>query len=185
MLLNLRKTATAAVAALSLGLALPAPAHAWGEKEQNMLAALAAAGLIGGLIYQNQRQRAVPVARAPIQTYPTYRSQNYYGQSRYVAPRYQAERYQAERYQAPGYYPSTNSVYQTPAARAFNSYTLSDRRAIQRRLANAGYYQGSIDGVFGPMTYRAITAISADSATRHQISTLNGAYEFYDAILRA
>lgn len=178
MLLNLRKSATAAVAALSLGLALPAPAHAWGEKEQNTLAALAAAGLIGGLIYQNQRNQAAPVARAPFQSYPTYRT------PRYQEPRYHQPRYREPVYGTPRYAPSFTSVYQTPTARAFNSYSPSDRRAIQWRLARAGYYNGSIDGVFGPMTYNAITAISARSSSRNQLGTISGAYEFLDAILR-
>jgi len=33
---------------------------------------------------------------------------------------------------------------------------------LQRRLARAGYYHGSIDGVLGPQTRRAIRAYAAD-----------------------
>jgi hypothetical protein len=171
MLLNFRKTTAAVVAALSLAAALPAPANAWGEREQNTLGALAAAGLIGTLIYQHNRQRqyAAPVTRAPIQQYQTY----------------QQPRYQEQRYQAPASYQSntTSSVYATPAARAFNSYTLSQRRAIQSRLSQAGYYQGGIDGAFGPMTYRATMAIAGDTSDASQMRTMSGALEFYDAIL--
>jgi hypothetical protein len=166
MLLNIRKSATAAVTALSLAVALPAPAHAWGEREQNAIAALAAAGLIGTLIYQNNRQRqyAAPVSRAPVQQYPGY---------------------QQPRYQAPASYQSdaTSSVYATPAARAFNSYTPAQRRAIQSRLSQAGYYNGGIDGSFGPMTYRAVMAIVGETSSPAQMRTMSGALEFYDAIL--
>ena len=59
----------------------------------------------------------------------------------------------------------------------------SARRAIQSRLANAGYYNGGIDGSFGPMTYRAILAIAGDSTGTDQVGTMSGALEFYDAIL--
>lgn len=166
MLPNIRTSATAALTALSLALALPAPAHAWGERQQNTLAALAAAGIIGTLIYQNNRQRqyAAPVTRAPVQQYP---------------------RYQEPRHQEPASYQSApiSGVYATPAARAFNSYTPAQRRAIQSRLSQAGYYHGGIDGAFGPQTYRAIMAIAGDTSGTNQLATMSGALEFYDAIL--
>lgn len=169
MLLNLRNSATAAIAALSLAVAAPAPALAWGEKEQNALAAIVAAGVIGTLIYkENQRRQTAPVTRAPLQTMPVY------SQPRYQTPTYQQPRYQT---------PAVSGIYASPAARAFNSYTPAQRRAIQARLANAGYYQGGLDGAFGPMTYRAVMAIAGDSTGTDQLSTLGGAQEFYDAIL--
>lgn len=165
MLPNIRTSATAALTAISLALALPAPANAWGERQQNTLAALAAAGIIGTLIYQNNRQRqyAAPVTRAPVQQYP---------------------RYQEPRYQEPAYRSAPIAgVYATPAARAFNSYTPAQRRAIQSRLSQAGYYHGGIDGAFGPQTYRAIMAIAGDTSGANQLATMSGALEFYDAIL--
>jgi len=176
MLPNVRKTAAAAIAALSLGLAMPAPAFAWGEKEQNALAAIVAAGVIGTLIMnENKRRQAAPVARAPIQAGPGY-----------YQPRYQERsetRYQ-DSYGTPRYQPSAPSgIYATPAARAFNSYSPTQRRAIQSRLANAGYYHGGLDGAFGPMTYRAIMAIAGDSTGTAQLDSMGGAHEFYDAIL--
>jgi hypothetical protein len=174
MMSKITKTATAAATALSLALALPAPANAWGEKEQN-LAALAAAGIVGTLLWQQyQRQNGgVPVGRAPVQNYPVYN-----------APTYQQPRYQQPTYQQPGYSaPVGSSVYSTPAARAFNSYSLTERRAIQSRLQRAGYYNGSIDGSFGPMTYRAVMAISQASTGADKLTTMGGAFEFYDAIL--
>lgn len=175
MLPTIRKTATAAIAALSLAAALPAPAHAWGEKEQNALAALAVVGVVGTLLYKDQqRKRAGGVSR------------------QYVAPRYQepAPVYRAPAYQEPAYreparyQPDQGSgIYSTAAARAFNSYTHEERRRIQSRLAGAGYYHGGIDGAFGPMTYRAIMAIAGDSTGTDQVSTMRGAFEFYDTLL--
>ncbi len=174
MLPTIRKTATAAIAALSLAAALPAPAHAWGEKEQNALAALAVAGVVGTLIYKDQQRKKAGVSR------------------QYVAPRYQAPApvYRAPAYQEPAYreparyQPDQDSgIYSTAAARAFNSYTHEERRRIQSRLAGAGYYHGGIDGAFGPMTYRAIMAIAGDSTGTDQVSTMRGAFEFYDTLL--
>jgi hypothetical protein len=166
MLPRFRTSATAALTALSLALALPAPAHAWGERQQNTLAALVAAGLIGTLIYQNSRQRqyAAPVTRAPAPQYPASRT---------------------SRYQEPVAYGSApiSGVSATPAARAFNSYTPAQRRAIQSRLSEAGYYHGGIDGTFGPKTYQAIMAIAGDTSGTGQLTTMSGALEFYDAIL--
>lgn len=166
MLPKFRTSAAAALTALSLALALPAPAHAWGERQQNTLAALAAAGIIGTLIYQNNRQRqyAAPVTRAPVQQYP---------------------RYQEPRAQTPASYQSApiSGVYATPAAQAFNSYPPNQRRAIQSRLSQAGYYYGGIDGAFGPKTYQAIMAIAGDTSGANQLATMSGALEFYDAIL--
>ena len=180
MLPKIRTTATAALAALSLGLALPAPAFAWGEKEQNALAAIVAAGVIGTLILNEKKRRnAPPVARAPIQTVPGYYQPRH--EERYQ-DRYET-RYQ-DQYGTPRYQPSAPSgIYATPAARAFNSYSAAQRRAIQSRLANAGYYNGGIDGAFGPMTYRAIMAIAGDSTGTAQLDSLGGAHEFYNAIL--
>ena len=180
MLRNIQKTATAAATALSLAFALPAPAHAWGEKEQN-LAALAAAGIIGTVLWQQyQRQNGVAVGRAPVNNYPVYTAPRYQ-QPTYQQPRYQEPTYQQPRYSAP----VSSSVYSTPAARAFNSYSPNERRAIQSRLRQAGYYNGGIDGSFGPMTYRAVMAISRDSTGTDKLGTMGGAFEFYDTILNS
>lgn len=183
MLRTITKTATAAATALSLALALPAPAQAWSEKEQN-LAALAAAGILGTYLWkQYQHQNGGAVSRAPAQNYPVYRAPTYreptYQQPRYQEPAYQQPGYQQPRYSAP----VSSSVYSTPAARAFNTYTPNQRRAIQSRLRQAGYYNGGIDGSFGPMTYRAVMAISRDSTGTDKLGTMGGAFEFYDAIL--
>ncbi len=171
MLPKLRTTATAIAATLSLGLTMPAPAHAWGEKEQNALAAITAAGIIGTLVYQNNKRRASgPINRAPSYYQPTYQ------QPTYQQPRYQ----EPARYQAP----ASSGLYATPAARAFNGLPAGERRLVQSRLAGWGYYHGGIDGAFGPQTYRAITAYAGDTAGTDQISTVAGAYDFYTQLIR-
>ncbi len=164
MLPKIRNTATAAIAALSIAAAMPAPALAWGEKEQNALAAIVAAGVIGTLILQDKKRRAAPVRTAP----------------GYYQPRYQEPRYTAPTRYEPA---APAGIYSTPAARAFNSYSPAERRRIQARLADAGYYRGGIDGAFGPMTYQAIMAIAGDSTGTGQLGSMAGAHEFYDTIL--
>lgn len=162
------KTATAAIAALSLAAAMPAPTHL-GEKEQNALAAIVAAGVIGTVIMkENRAPEGRPGRPRPMQTVPSYYRPRVPEQPRYDAPRY-----------APA---APSGIYATPAARAFNSYSASQRRTIQSRLAQAGY-NGGIDGAFGPMTHRAVTAIAGDSTGTAQLDSLGGAYEFYDTIL--
>ena len=64
----------------------------------------------------------------------------------------------------PAIYPYSYSYY------PYDSYADSDYQyrgaslvaEVQRRLARAGYYQGSIDGILGPQTRRAIRAYERD-----------------------
>src|SRR5437868_1504541 len=44
----------------------------------------------------------------------------------------------------------------------YGSPTRSKVAELQRRLARAGYYRGSVDGVLGPQTRRAIRAYEQD-----------------------
>jgi hypothetical protein len=44
----------------------------------------------------------------------------------------------------------------------YSSPTRSRVAELQRRLARAGYYRGSVDGILGPQTRRAIRAYEAD-----------------------
>jgi hypothetical protein len=77
--------------------------------------------------------------------------------------------------------PVYSSIYSTPAARAFQSYSASERKAIQRNLRAWGYYRGGIDGSFGPGTYNAITAYARDEGI--SLSTTAKAYGAYDGLL--
>ena len=62
-----------------------------------------------------------------------------------------------------GYAPSVSYVYDGPIY-AYNGWT-PDRVTVdvQEQLARAGYYDGPIDGVLGPMTREAIAAYQADN----------------------
>jgi hypothetical protein len=62
-----------------------------------------------------------------------------------------------------GYAPSVTYVYDGPIY-AYNGWT-PDRVTVdvQEQLARAGYYDGPIDGVLGPMTREAIAAFQADN----------------------
>jgi hypothetical protein len=62
-----------------------------------------------------------------------------------------------------GYAPSVSYVYDGPIY-AYNGWT-PDRVTVdvQEQLARAGYYDGPIDGVLGPMTREAIAAFQADN----------------------
>ena len=62
-----------------------------------------------------------------------------------------------------GYAPSVSYVYDGPIY-AYNGWT-PDRVTVdvQEQLARAGYYDGPIDGVLGPMTRQAIAAFQADN----------------------
>lgn len=77
----------------------------------------------------------------------------------------------------------TTSIYRTPAARAFKSYSSSERKAIQRQLRAWGYYRGGIDGAFGPGTYNAVAAYAADEGLTSRLSDTNSAFGVYDSLL--
>jgi hypothetical protein len=133
-------------------LTLPAaPALAWGDKEQSFVAGVVTAVIVEELIKNNRARRAAPA--------PQYV---------YVEP-------------APVHTPSVSSIYHTPAARAFQSYSLHERKAIQRNLRAWGYYRGGIDGSFGPGTYNAVVAYARDTGV--SLGSTGGAYGVYDGLI--
>jgi Putative peptidoglycan binding domain len=75
------------------------------------------------------------------------------------------------------------SIYSTPAAQAFNSYSTSERMAIQRSLRSWGYYNGGIDGTFGPGTYNAIVAYARAEGASANLSSRTGAFAIYDGLI--
>ena len=77
----------------------------------------------------------------------------------------------------------TTSIYSTPAARAFQSYSLAERKAIQRNLRAWGYYRGGIDGAFGPGTYNAVVAYARDEGATANLRSTAGAYGIYDGMI--
>jgi Putative peptidoglycan binding domain len=156
MLPTVIKTATAAVTALSLSLTSASPALAWGKGEQNFLKGVAATLIVGAII-NDARHRARP---APVYQQPVYPQPIPVHGGGYAVP-----------------------LYQTPAAIAFNSYGPQERRAIQIRLANAGYYRSGIDGSFGPGTYNAVVAYARDTGNATQLRTRAGAFGVYDQLI--
>lgn len=79
--------------------------------------------------------------------------------------------------------PVYTSLSSTPAARAFNSYTRAERKAIQRKLKSWGYYHGAVDGSFGRGTYNAVLAYAADEGASSSLKSTAGAYGLYDGML--
>ena len=152
--LSLTLTLAAALAAAPL-----APAHAWGEKEQNALLGIAALGTIGALYWKSQQARVAP-APAPV-----------------YAPAY------APAPSRPTVSSSGSSIYATPVASAFNSYSYGERQRIQSRLKGWGYYAGGVDAAFGPGTYSAISAYARDGNESQRLSTTAGAYALLDGLL--
>ena len=95
-----------------------------------------------------------------------------------------AKAYDTQPVPAPVYVaPAHTSIYSTPAARAFNTYSKSERKAIQRSLRASGYYYGGIDGSFGPGTYNAVVAYARDAGAAGNLRNTNGAYAVYDGLI--
>jgi hypothetical protein len=158
MLPAVRNTVIASVTAFALAVTAAAPANAWGRNERNFVAGAATALIINGIV-RNERARRQPAPR--------------YVEPRYVEPQpiYQPR---------PTYH---TSVYNTAAAVAFNSYSRSERVAIQRQLSRQGYYYSSLDGSFGPGTYNAVAAYARDNGLGNRLASRDGAYSVYDSLI--
>ncbi|MFN3994158.1 MAG: peptidoglycan-binding domain-containing protein [Tabrizicola flagellatus] len=163
MLLSLnaaKTTLLAGLTALSVAAVPATPALAWGDKEQGFVAGVATAVIVDEIIKNRRARMAAPVYVAPAPTFVEPRHS-------YVEPRRTA----------------STSIYSTPAARAFQSYSLSERKAIQRNLRAWGYYRGGIDGAFGPGTYNAIVAYARDEGASASLRSTSGAYGLYDGMI--
>ena len=154
MIKTTRKLAITAVTALALAIPAAAPVQA-GIEQEDFLKGVAAALIVGALIRQNDGKGGQPRV---VYANP---------QPHYPKPQ-------------PGH---GGSIYRSPAAQAFNSYSASERRMIQKRLASYGYYRGGIDGSFGPGTYNAVAAYARDTGGSSQIASRNGAFELYDGLI--
>jgi hypothetical protein len=164
---NIKRNTIAAL--LALAVALPAaPALAWGQREQDVLKGAAGVILLQGIIRETKPNKKHYEPRHE----PRY-------EPRYEQPRYQ--QYQPRYEQR--YEPQRVSVYSTAAARAFNNYSWSERRLIQRRLSAYGYYRGGIDGSFGPGTYNAVVAYANAQGQTRQLASTNSAYGVYDGLI--
>lgn len=158
MLPYVKTAAVSAVAATSIFIGSVIPAQAFGERERAFLQGIATAVIVDKLIEGQRPRRQQPVYVAPPVTFVP---------------------------QEPAYHPRPVqiSIYQTPAARAFNSYSRSERVAIQRRLSAMGYYRSGIDGSFGPGTYNAVVAYARDAGQGDSLRGTNTAFGVYDALI--
>ena len=155
MLPAVKNTVIAVVTAFALAVSAAAPAQALGKNERNFLAGVAAALVIDGFIDRERDKRRAAAPRY-VQPQPVYQPRPIYQQP---------------------------SVYNTVAAQAFNSYSRSERLAIQRQLSRQGYYRSGIDGSFGPGTYNAVAAYARDIGATRQLASRDGAYGIYDGLL--
>ncbi|MFN4191598.1 MAG: peptidoglycan-binding domain-containing protein [Tabrizicola sp.] len=155
-----KTTLLAGLTALSVAAVPATPALAWGDKEQGFVAGVATAVIVDEIIKNRRARMAAPVYVAPAPTFVEPRRT-------YVEPRRTVG----------------TSIYSTPAARAFQSYSLSERKAIQRNLRAWGYYRGGIDGAFGPGTYNAILAYARDEGASASLRSTSGAYGLYDGMI--
>lgn len=159
----LTKTALAAATALSIGLT-STPALAWGDREQGIVT-----GIAGTLLFQHVQRENRDHGRP--RSYP--QDDGYYQQPGYdyrpIPPRH--------------YQPQRVSVYRTALGQAFNSYSSSERRDIQRELRRMGYYDGRVDGSFGPGTYDAVAAYARRSGQSGATRSMAAAYGVYDSLL--
>lgn len=161
---NVKRNLIAGTVAFAMLATSVAPALAWGQRDQDFTKGVLAILLLGTIAQQVNAQsnrNKPPVYQPPVYQQPI----NY-------PPR-----------QPPRYQPPVQSVYSTPAAQAFQSYTLNERRRIQSTLANYGYYNDNIDGNFGPATYQALTAYASRSGKMAMLETRGGAYGLMDGLL--
>ena len=160
------KTVKSSAIALMLAIltAVPsAPAFAWGQREQDVLKGVLGTLAVTAIIREANKNRTP----APKYYYLEPVPRSGYGTGHgYDKPR-----------------TSHNTLHNTAAAQAFNSYSRSERQAIQRQLSYHGYYSGRIDGSFGPGTYRAIAAYSRDTGNFDRLASRNGAFAIYDGLI--
>jgi Putative peptidoglycan binding domain len=151
---------TKTIAALTaLAIAVPAaPALAWGQRERDVLTGVVGALVVESLIRNSRHHPHVVQPQRPIYVEPP--------------PVYHKPHPQYDR---------VITLNQTAAARAFNSYSRTERRLIQRQLARAGYYYGGIDGTFGRGTYSAVTAYAQDHG--QSMGNTAAAFGVYDGLL--
>jgi hypothetical protein len=160
MLPAVKRTALATLTALAIAATPAAPALAWGQSEQDVLKGVVGTLLVQGIIREGKKYHRQPAYAPP----PVY-AQPVYAQPDYYQPR------------------ATTSIYRTPVARAFGSYSSSERRLIQRRLSAFGYYRGGIDGSFGPGTYSAIVAYADDEGMGGYLGSTSDAYGIFDSLI--
>jgi Putative peptidoglycan binding domain len=95
-----------------------------------------------------------------------------------------AKRHQQPRYQAPVRYdPAPVNIYGSPVGQAFNAYSDNEQRRIQSTLSAYGYYNGTIDGSFGPGTYNALAMYASRTNKTALLGSRAGAFSLLDGLL--
>jgi hypothetical protein len=202
MLLKSKSIAAATALSLTLGAALPA--HAWGRSEQNALKAIAAALVVGAIVHQSQKKKAepqpapqpvyrqpvvkAPAIEKPVVQKPVYqesRNQTRYDHdSRIQAPAKTYQQPQVKTGRVIGQTTAYGSgIQNTTAAQVFNNYAPYQRVAIQRRLSEFGYYNGTLDGAFGPRTHQALYEFARTAGKQDALGNAKGASQVYNALL--
>ncbi|MGV8985606.1 MAG: peptidoglycan-binding domain-containing protein [Cypionkella sp.] len=182
---NLKTKLIAGSVAVALLATSAAPALAWSRDDKMFTRGVATTLLLGYLVTNSNNQhntRQAPVYRQQ----PVYRSEPVY-RERTRNPGYYGhddDRRYDRRYDRPQVYVAPqSSVYSTPAAYAFSGYSSNERRRIQATLTNYGYYNGALDGSFGPGTYAAISNYARNTGRTQFLGTQAGASEIFDALL--
>jgi len=165
ILKNAKTHLIAGATALAVLMSGTTEAQAWGKGEQQFVAGAATAVLLGALIMNSPKYR---------QAQPVYQQPPAYYQPK---PRYY-------RYHRPvRYEPAPVSIYSLPIGHAFNSYSSNERRRIQSTLTAYGYYQGGIDGNFGPGTYGAIDTYARRTGKSSMLASNAGSFGLLDGLL--
>ena len=167
MLPKLHTAVVTTVTALSIALGAAAPRRRLGPARAGYVERGRGGAGLEAIIDDARRDRA-PIYHEP--PAPVYRvvpdEPRYYHGQGHVKPVHQAQ-----------------SIYRTPLAQAFNSYSRAERRLIQRRLAQWRYYRGVVDGSFGPGTYSAVVAYARDEGQARNLGTTAGAFGVYDGLI--
>ena len=180
LLSNLKTSLIAGSVALALVATSAAPALAWSRDDKMFARGVAATLLLGYLITSNNRAHAQPVPQYQPQYQPQYRPV-YRGDDDQRDDR--GDQYgQYPRH--PVYVPAPQpSIYYTPAAYAFSTYSMNERRRIQATLTNYGYYHGYLDGNFGPGTYDAIARYARNTGRLQYLGSQAGSVEIFNGLL--
>ena len=172
-----RKLALAGITAAFATTVSAPPAAAWGVKEQQFLAGVLTTLAIGGLVISSNQQAKQQTSYAT--TYPTT---TYYGSYHGGNDAYQDSYYPSKPvYAAPPQH--HYSIYDSAAAKAFDSFNYNKRLRIQATLANYGYYHGAIDGNFGPETYRATKAYAHNTGKTNLLGSKQSVRILYNGLL--
>ncbi len=167
MQIRTKLLATLTAAAVIAGSVTPAAATS--QRDRDFLRGALAAGLVGGLIYYSQQDRAR--AQQPSYYAPVTRQATPQQVYRQPAPSHQ----HATTYRAP--------VQHNAIAQGFRDLTFDQRRTVQLRLQRQGYYHDRIDGVWGPNTQRAVQAYAYDAGYDRSLDSYAGASQLYRSLL--